>query len=127
MINIILLNLIYLIHIFIVFLVVIGPFLITNIFYLLLIIILNIIIVTGWYLYGYCFCTDIENGLSNNTIKNKKNKEETKSFIIIAIEKQFSFIDEKYIHNLISTVPFISTLICCFTIYNKFYKCRKNK
>ncbi len=122
MINIILLYLIYLIHLFIVFLVIIGPFYITKIFYLLLIIIINIIIVTGWYLYGYCFCVDIENGLKNNN-QNKESK--TKSFITLAIEKQFGFIDEKYIHNLISFTPFISTFICCFKLYNKFYKCRK--
>jgi hypothetical protein len=109
------------------FLVIIGPLFIRNTFYLLLIIILNILIVTGWYLYGYCFCTDIENGLSNNEKNKEKNKENTKSFITLAIEKQFSFIDEKYIHNLISTVPFISTVMCCFSLYNKFYKCRKNK
>ncbi len=123
MINIILLNLVYLIHLFIMFLVIIGPFFITKTVYLLFIIIINILIVTGWYIYGYCFCTDIENGLKEN---NNKNKEPTKSFITIAVEKQFAFIDKKYIHNLISMVPFISTFICCFTLYNKFYKCRKN-
>lgn len=120
MINIIVYYLLCLFHLFIMFLVVIAPLYITNTFYLLCIIILNIIVVVGWYLYGYCIFTDIENAL----VSNKNEEKNKKSFIIVAIEQLFPSINEKYIHNFISIIPFVSTLICCLTIYKNTYKCR---
>jgi hypothetical protein len=110
------------------FLVTIGPFYIKNTLLLLIIILLNIFIVTGWYIYGYCFCNDIENHLTKNKTTETAEKENTKkSFVTILFEKIFPFIDENYIHNLLSVIPFFSTIICCFTLYNNFYKCRIRK
>lgn len=124
MVNTILLYLIKIIHLFVMFLVVIGPLFIKNPLLLLLIIVINIFIVTGWYLYGYCFLTDIENSLSRGNLANKEKK---KSFITSTIEKYVPFITEKHMHNLLSIVPFLSTLICSFTLYKNYKVSRKLK
>lgn len=123
MVNTILLYLIKFIHLLIMFFVVIGPFFIKNQSLLLLIILINIFIVTGWYLYGYCFLTDIENSLNPSPLVNKENK----SFITSTIEKNLPFISDKHMHNMLSSIPFLSTLICSFTLYKKYNTCRKIK
>lgn len=94
-------------------LVTVGPFVIKNINILLLIIITNISVVTGWYLYGYCFFTDIEKMI----YPSEETKEETRSFITILIQKYFPENFKNDIHILLSMFPLLSTIICCFTIY----------
>ena len=115
------LYLVYVFHIFIMSLVTIGPIFLKNKNLLLLIILINIFVVTGWYLYGYCFFTDIENALHiNNNIKN--NSDENKSFITIIFQKYFPFISDNNLHILLSIIPFLSTFICCIKLYKKYNK-----
>ena len=117
MLTIFLYYLVKLLHLAIAFLVIVGPFVIKNIFWLLLIIVINIIIVSGWYLYGYCFCTDIENMLDgSNSIKTNK------SFITELTENNIS-LNKKQIHIFMSIIPLLSSIVCVVNIY--LYKCRK--
>jgi len=113
MLNLILLYLVYLFHIFIMLLVTLGPFLIKNTNILLLIISINIFVVTGWYLYGYCFFTDIEKLLS----ASEENSKETRSFITILSQEYLPDSFNNYIHIFFSIIPLLSTFICCLTIY----------
>ncbi len=115
-------------HLFIMGLTTFGP-LFANYPLLLIIILINIFIVTGWYLYGYCFCTDIENALETVPIEEETNptdketnptdKETSvkKSFVTIMIETNLPFIDKKFVHNLISSIPFFSTCVCIGRLY----------
>ena len=98
----------------------IGPF-VLGIKYLLFLLVINIYIVTGWYLYGKCWLTDVEHIL--NPDQNKTNTK--KSFITIAIENQLPFIDDKILLKLISSVPLLSTIICVFRIYNECIECNR--
>jgi hypothetical protein len=125
MLNLILLYLVYVFHIFIMSLITIGPIFLKNKNVLLLIILINIFVVTGWYLYGYCFFTDIENALlyknnhTNHTNHTNNNSEENKSFITIILQKYFPFISDKNLHIILSIIPFLSTFICCIKLYKK--------
>jgi len=92
--------------------VIFGPIFIKNNNILLLIIVMNIVIVTGWYLYGYCFITDIEK-LLQTTEKNY----ETRSFITIIFEEYLPDRYKNHIHIFFSIIPLLSTIICCLTIY----------
>jgi len=94
--------------------VIFGPIFIKNNNILLLIIVMNIVIVTGWYLYGYCFITDIEKLLNGST---EKNDNETRSFITIIFEEFLPDIYKNHIHIFFSIIPLLSTIICCLTIY----------
>lgn len=113
MLKLILLYLLHLLHIFIIFSVTLGPFVINNNNILLLIISINIFVVTGWYLYGYCFFTDIEKLLS----ASEANSKETRSLITILSQEYLPDSFKNYIHIFFSIIPLLSTVICCNTIY----------
>lgn len=124
MINIFLLYLLYLLHIFLVFIVVGLPFLTKKIYLLLLIILFNIIVVTGWYIHGYCICNDIEDYL----LEKREERIENKSFISSFVENNLSFLmDEKYISKVISSIPLVSTIICIYKIHKNLYICRRKR
>ena len=100
-------------HICITVIVTFGPLLFANTKILLFIITLNIFVVTGWYLYGYCFLTDIEKILGGATRENND------SFITDTLQQYLSFIPKNAISILLSWIPFISTVICCYRILYK--------
>jgi hypothetical protein len=69
------LDLVKILHLFIIYLVIIQPFRTNNRYILYFIIILNYIIVYTWYLHGDCILTTIENKLdkNNKSISNLLN------------------------------------------------------
>ena len=116
MLNLILLYLIYLFHLIILLLMMGGPIYSKDTTLLLLIILINSVIITGWYVHGYCVLTDIENSLKD---QNDPTKNDTKSFVTAGLQKYFPAINDNIVDKLFGVVPFVSTLICCYTIYNK--------
>lgn len=111
-INFILLFFLYTTHLIIMLLTTIGPYIIKDKLWLLIIILINMIIVTGWYLYGYCFLTDIENAL-NPSEKNTKEK----SVITRTVEKFIPFLNEKQANTMWNCFPLISTSVCLYKLY----------
>jgi hypothetical protein len=113
MIESVLLFLVKFIHTCITIVVTFGALLFSNTKILLFIITLNIFVVTGWYLYGYCFLTDIEKALGG------ANYENNESFITDLLQQYLSFIPKNVITISLSWIPFISTVICCYRILYK--------
>ena len=114
-------------HVCIVFVVIFFPIIFRNILLLCFILIMNIFIVTQWHLHGYCFITDLENYLrpKSEEIDVSLNKDNN-SFITIFFQQYFTMIDEKTVTNIICTIPFISTTICCIKIYQNYYSLLAN-
>jgi len=107
-------------HCFLPLLLLVGPF-VLKIKYLFVLLVINIYIVTDWYLYGKCFLTDVE-----HAINPEQNKTYTKkSFILIAIENQMPFIDDKILLKWISSVPLFSTIVCAIRIYQQCIECNR--
>lgn len=111
----ILLYLIFVLHWIIVSITVIGPFIFSNNRILCFIIVLNIFVVTQWYLYGYCFLTDIEKYLQPET-PSLDNTNDNNGFITILVQKYIQVLDEKTVAQILGCVPFFSTTICCIKI-----------
>ena len=98
----------------------IGPFFL-NKFWLLVLILYNIYVVTCWYILGQCLLTPFEESLqkavdkydsSKKTDKSKEKTDEKKSFISIFLEKQFPNISKNTIKNMFSIAPMMSTFVC---------------
>lgn len=112
------LYILYFLHLIIPFCIIFLPFLCQKKWILQSIIIFNIFIVTQWYLYGHCILTDIEHYFyPENMIKLKSDK----SFITLVLEKNLPLIDEKIIINILSCVPFFSTLVCLYYLDYNYY------
>lgn len=105
--------LLHLVYIFIILFVICVPFITQNNNILLLIIVMNIVIVTGWYLYEYCFITDIEKLLHESLETNN----ETISFITIIYQEYLPDRYKNHIHIFFSIIPLLSTIMCCLIIY----------
>lgn len=108
MLNTFLLCLIQMVHLIIIFLVTLGPLFIKKPLWLLSIIFIDMIIITGWHIRGYCFFTDIENALKPDV----KECDEKKSFITSFIKNKLSFIDETHVDTALNCIPLLSTTIC---------------
>lgn len=113
MLNTILLYLFQMVHLIIIFSITLGPFFIKKPFWLLFIIFIDMIIVTGWHIRGYCFFTDIENVLKPDV----KECDEKKSFITSFIKNTLSFIDETHVDTALNCIPLLSTTICILKLY----------
>jgi hypothetical protein len=122
MLNTILLFLIKIVHAIIVGLSILGPFLIKNTFWLLVIIFINIVIVTGWHIYGYCVLTEMENALISKAYKSHTPYSEA---IVNIITKNVSFIDKNHVITVIKSLQLISTIVCIVKIYMICSNCRK--
>jgi len=109
----------YGIHLAAVFFMVIGPFIITNTNLLLSIIFIDMMTVTGWYVYGYCLCNDIDNYLTGEESDNP-------SFIRSIFERATSQVmNANQSKQFLSMLPLLSSLVCIFKI-NKTCKRVKN-
>jgi ABC-type bacteriocin/lantibiotic exporter with double-glycine peptidase domain len=109
-------KLIKFVHVFMIFVVVIGPFITKNITYLSLIIIYNIAVVTLWYVFGHCCCNTIENKL--NTVSDNE------SFIVGFIKKILNDPNGKITEHITTFIPFISATICLYKIKKICKKCK---
>ena len=113
MINTLLLYLIKILHLITIFLMVLGPFLLKSPLWLLFIILIDITIITGWHIHGYCCLTDIEHALNPHA----KQSDEKKSFITSFVKNNLSFIDEKHIDTILDCIPLLTTYICLIHLY----------
>ena len=104
-------------HLGAVFFMLIGPFLITNTKLLLSIIFMDMMTVTGWYMYGYCLCNDMDNYLTGD-------ESDKPSFIRSIFETATSpVMNAEQSKQFLSLLPLLSTLVCIFNI-NKTCKKR---
>lgn len=110
----------YIVHLFISLFILIGPFGTSNTNVLLSIIIINIAIVTGWHLHGYCFFTDIENMVNSDADIKDDITECPKSLITRFSENYLPFIDKKFMDYIVSVIPLISTIVCCQNLFYTF-------
>ena len=107
------------IHFLLSFLAAFGPFITNNITFLTLLIIYYITLVTGWYVFGYCCCSTIEEKLDGSTKNNKK------SFISDMFENIIGKSNSNIIQAIIIFTPFFNTLVCLYKI--NYYCKRKTK
>lgn len=109
----VLLYLFYAFHLFILFMIVIAPFVINHPIVLLSIIILNSFTITGWYIVGHCFFTDIENWLNPQDVTENPDE----SFIMSFLANWLFFIKKETVFTIASTVPFLTIIVCCYKLY----------
>lgn len=114
-------KIIKIIHIVMIFIVVVGPFITKNITYLSLIILYNITIVTLWYVFGHCCCNTIENKLN---VKSGNNSNKDKSFIIEFMKKILNDSNSHLTEDITSFIPLLSVLVCLYKIKKLCKKCK---
>jgi hypothetical protein len=105
------------IHLLLSFLAAFGPFITNNVKYLTLLIVYYITLVTGWYVFGYCCCSTIEEKLDSSTKNNNK-----KSFISDMFENTIGKTNSNIIQAFIIFTPFFNTLFCLYKIN---YYCKR--
>lgn len=105
------------IHLLFSFLAAFGPFITNNIRLLTLLILYYITLLTGWYLFGYCCCTALEEKLDGST-KNNKN-----SFISDTFENIIGKHNSTIIQAFVVFTPFFNTLVCLYKI--NYYCCKR--
>ena len=66
------------IHLCITFTLIVGPYITANKKWLSTFIFFYMLIVTLWYIYGHCFCVDIENYIERNEGKGDKGAKDSK-------------------------------------------------
>ena len=102
------------IHLLLAFIAAFGPFITNNVRFLTLLVAYYIALVTGWYLFGYCWCSTLEEKLDISSKNNNKN-----SFITDTFENILG----KTIGNaIIIFTPFFNTLFCLYKIN---YYCKR--
>ena len=112
-------KLIKIVHVVMIFIVLIGPFITKNITYLSLIIIYNIIVATLWYVFGHCCCNTIENKL--NTESNNSNNN---SFIVDFIKNILNDHNGEIAEYITTFIPLISVIVCLYRIKITCKKCK---
>jgi len=108
------------IHFLLSFLAAFGPFITNNITFLTLLIIYYITLLTGWYVFGYCCCSTLEEKLDSSLKNNNK-----KSFISDMFENIIGKSNTNIIQAIIIFTPFFNTLVCLYKI--NYYCKRKIK
>ena len=96
------------------FIVLCGPYLTNNIGILIFLVAYNIILITGWYVFGGCWLTMLEQHLQGNTDKYEDGSE--KSYITIFLQNTFG-LDEKLIYYVVTSVPVINSGVALTKIY----------
>ena len=115
--NFVLLYLLRLVHLIIMCYVLFGPFLSNHPLWLMSIILINMGIVSLWYIYGYCFMTDLENYVCPPLPKQVEENVSNQSFISIFVETWLPFLDKRIIQLIISALPAFLTLFCLIKLY----------
>jgi hypothetical protein len=105
------------IHLLLSFFAAFGPFITNNIIFLTLLIIYYIALVTGWYAFGYCCCSTIEEKLDGSLKNNNK-----KSFISDMFENIIGKNNSNIIKAIMIFTPFFNTLFCLYKIN---YYCKR--
>ena len=113
----ILLQLLYIIHVITFSCMFVGPLLVTSTEALICIILLNVVIVTQWYIFDDCLLTPIENNIGGEEFKYESGI--NKSFITVFFQNTFGM-NDKVAFYFLSSIPLLSTIICLIKIlYNK--------
>jgi hypothetical protein len=119
MLNIVLLYLVKIIHLLMMCFILFGPYVSNHPLWLMSIIWFNMGVVSMWYIYGYCFITDIENFLRP---PEEIDPSQTKSFITTTVETYLPFLNKTLIEKIISSIPCMVTCICLVKLYMTYPK-----
>lgn len=134
------------IHLCITFTLIVGPYITANKKWLSTFIFFYMLIVTLWYIYGHCFCVDIENYIERNEGKDDKGAKDSKddkehsnkpaiistpstvvsgpgssqndkkSFMFKMTEKLLGNNSEKTVFYTTSLIPLFNTVVCLVKI-----------
>jgi len=96
------------------FVVLCGPYLTSNLSVLLFLVFYNIILITGWYIFGGCWLTMLEQKIQGNADTYADGSE--KSYVTIFLEDTFG-LDEKIIYYIITFIPVINSAVALWKIY----------
>jgi len=96
------------------FVVLCGPYLTSNLSMLLFLVFYNIILITGWYIFGGCWLTMLEQKIQGNTDTYADGSE--KSYVTIFLEDTFG-LDEKIIYYIITFIPVINSAVALWKVY----------
>ena len=96
------------------FVVLCGPYLTSNPSVLLFLVFYNIILITGWYIFGGCWLTMLEQKIQGNADTYADGSE--KSYVTIFLEDTFG-LDEKIIYYIITFIPVINSAVALWKIY----------
>ncbi len=119
MLNLVLLYLLKIVHLLIMCFVLFGPHVSNNPLWLMSIIFINMVIVSMWYIYGYCFMTDIENYLRP---PEDVDPSQNKSFILTTVEAYLPYLNKTLIEKIVSSIPGMVTCICLVKLYMTYPK-----
>lgn len=99
-------------------LVLVGPYVTNNVFYLSLLVLYCAGAYFFWYTLGYCLCTSLEEYLGEPPATYSDGMK--KSFMTTYL-CQFG-ISESIVSNMFITIPAISVLVCMYKINVNYYK-----
>lgn len=99
------------------FIVLCGPYFTNNITLLIFIIGYNIALITGWYIFGGCWLTMLEQKLQGNTDKYADGSE--KSYISTYLQEYLG-INEKVIYYTFTFIPVFNSIVALCKIYTQF-------
>lgn len=96
-----------------------GPYLTNRIGVLIFLVGYNITIITGWYLFGGCWLTMLEQKLQGNTDTYADGSE--KSYVTIFLQETLGW-DERVGYYLITFIPVINSGVALSKIYLQYTK-----
>jgi hypothetical protein len=109
---------IIIIHLLFTLFMILTPYITNNVYILLAIIIINVFILTQWFLYGTCFLNKIENGvleIDNSTYENGTDR----SSLLYFFEKCFG---ERNAYIIVSLIPVITSTYAAYKIIKVLHK-----
>ena len=107
-------------HILFVIFIQIAPYIISNVYIFCFIILINMLIVTQWYINnGHCIITQLEYHI-DDMIKSKEKNDSIKykksSILENTLLKIFPFLTDNMVNYIIAFGPLFSTIMCLFKI-----------
>ena len=96
------------------FVVLFGPYLTNDLFFLILLIAYNIALITGWYIFNGCWLTQLEQQFQDD-IETYENGNE-KSYVSTFLQDMLG-IDEKIVYYFITFVPVFNSAVGLYKIY----------
>lgn len=108
-------------HILFVIFIQLAPYIISNVYIFCFIILINMLIVTQWYINnGHCVITQLEYYI-DDIIKSKESKNDSikykkSSILENTLLKIFPFLTDNMVNYIIAFAPLLSTIICLFKI-----------
>ena len=108
-------------HIIFIMFMQLTPFIVSNTYILCFIVLINILVVTQWYINdGFCILTQLEyyidDVIKSKELKNDSIKHKKSSILENTLLKIFPFLTDKMINCIIALGPSISTMVCLIKI-----------